>query len=535
MNFPFFNRDKWDIESINPPWRNRPSIYQHILANVRPGEPGLGDQGDLLPDDEIVNAGQELRWAPGALDGVFGHHAGNSEATETANKILESFRTLARKTTYENASSLYSLLLEHPTLSYVDHLLEAVITSSDLNLKRIHTIAQWLATGAADREPVKCAIALLGVFPGGHDRDLLLTLGRHEDFTLFVAVAIKNSDNDSELTLWSLACLVNGWGRIHIIERLTETRDEQIKAWMLREGYKNGIMYEYTALICARTGELLPALRGPEPDDKVLTGAGSILTALIAGRGGPTDGIEAYEDGAEVTELYLSHLQERDIDVQGFVDINTIEQFIKDESGELDPALGWRQRSERLLSLTNAILSRPDWEQKVREGLDSENDQTFWPATQAARLLNIDAWDVYFERLKRGEDRWYFTVQTNDPERIDRVIEFAEETLPLQMIASGPADSMGIGPEFRHHSALDFVLQDLRRFPGKGWALIQAGLQSPTVRNRNMAVQALAAWDRTAWPFEAEALLKRAIDLEPNDATRAMMVKALAGESLATN
>jgi hypothetical protein len=348
-------------------------------------------------------------------------------------------------------------------------------------------------------------------------------------------VAIKNSDNDSELTLWSLACLVNGWGRIHIIERLTETRDEQIKAWMLREGYKNGIMYEYTALICARTGELLPALRGPEPDDKLLTGAGSILTALIAGRGGPTDGIEAYEDGAEVTELYLSHLQERDIDVQGFVDINTIEQFIKDESGELDPALGWRQRSERLLSLTNAILSRPDWEQKVREGLDSENDQTFWPATQAARLLNIDAWDVYFERLKRGEDRWYFTVQTNDPERIDRVIEFAEETLPLQMIASGPADSMGLGPEFRHHSALDFVLQELHRFPGKGWALIQAGLQSPTVRNRNMAVQALAAWDRTAWPFEAEALLKRAIDLEPNDATRAMMVKALAGESLETN
>jgi hypothetical protein len=249
---------------------------------------------------------------------------------------------------------------------------------------------------------------------------------------------------------------------------------------------------------------------------------------LIAGRGGPSDGIEAYEDGAEVTELYLSHLQERDIDVQGFVDINTIEQFVKEDSAELDPTLGWRQRSARLLSLTNAILSWPDWEQKVREGLDSENDQTFWPATQAARLLSIDAWDVYFERLKRGEDRWYFTVQTNDPERIDRVIKFAEETLPLQRIASGSADSMGLGPDFRHHSALDFLLQDLRRFPGKGWPLIQAGLQSPTVRNRDMAIQALAAWDRTAWPAEAEPLLKRAIELEPNDATRAMMVKAFA-------
>lgn len=64
---------------------------------------------------------------------------------------------------------------------------------------------------------------------------------------------------------------------------------------------------------------------------------------------------------------------------------------------------------------------------------------------------------------------------------VSLVNQFAEETLPLQEIASGPADSLGLGPEFRHHSALGFVLQDLRRFPGKGWPLIRAGLQSPVV------------------------------------------------------
>lgn len=536
MNFSFFSRDKWDIESVNPPWGDRPSIYQHILANIRPGEPGLSEKGDLLPDEEIVNAGKQIRWAPGALDGVFGHHSGTSDATEIANKILKSLETLTGKSTDESAGALYSLLLEHRTLSYVDHLLEAVVNHDDLNLERLHTIAQWLATGATDREPVKCAIALLGVFTGGHDRDLLLTLGRHEELTLFVSVALSNNDNDSDLTLWSLACLVTGWGRIHIIERLTETRDEQIKAWMLREGYKNGIMQEYTALICAKTGELLRALRRPEPDDKLLTGAGSILTALIAaGHGGPFAGMESYEDGAEATELYLRHLQARDIDVQGFVDINTIEEFLKGDSSELNDTPGWRQRRESLLSLTKAILSRPAWEPNVREALSSENDQTFWPATQAARVLGVDAWDIYFERLKRGEDRWYFALQTDNQERVDRVLKFAEETLPLQKIASGPTDALGVGPEFRDHSALDSLLQELPRFPGKGWPLIQAGLQSPTVRNRNMAVQALAAWDRTTWPGEAEPLLKRAIKLEPEDRTREIMAKALAGESLETN
>jgi hypothetical protein len=149
-------------------------------------------------------------------------------------------------------------------------------------------------------------------------------------------------------------------------------------------------------------------------------------------------------------------------------------------------------------------------------------------------MLGIDAWEVYFERLKRGENQWYFVMQTNDQERVERVIEFAEKTLPLKEIASGPSNSLGLGPEFQHHRALDFVLQELRRFPDKGWSLIRSGLQSPTVRNRNMAVQALAAWDRTVWPVEAEGLLNRAIEAEPKDETRAIMEKALAGKSLET-
>ncbi|HEX7331214.1 MAG TPA: hypothetical protein VF290_06930, partial [Pyrinomonadaceae bacterium] len=108
----------------------------------------------------------------------------------------------------------------------------------------------------------------------------------------------------------------------------------------------------------------------------------------------------------------------------------------------------------------------------------------------------------------------------------------AEETLPLHEIASGPTDTLGMSLEFQHHNELDYVLQELRRFPGKGWPLIRAGLQSPTVRNRNMAVQALASWDRASWPHEAAQLLTDAIEVEPNDITRASMVEALEGGRL---
>ena len=527
-----WSRGKWDIRNVSPPWGDQPSIYQHILNHIRPGEPGLGDKGDQLPDEESVRSDTQLRWAPGALDGVMGHHAGGGEPAEVAKQVLDAIRALTKKATDERAAALYSLLLEHPTLGYVDQLLEAVVADDDLDAERTHHIAHWLATGAANREPVKCAIAVLGVCHGGDDRDLLLDLGRHEEFTLFVSVALHNLGDDPELSLWALACLVTGWGRIQIIERLADTKDEQIKAWLLREGYKNDVMYEYTALICANTGDLLSALRKPEPDEKLLAGAGSILSALIQGRGGPAEGIGAYAGGAEATALYLTHLQTRDIGLQAFLDVNTIHEFLKEESGEAkDPGLGWPERTEHLLSLTSAILSRPDWEPKIRAALESEDSDTFWSATTAARIRGIDAWDVYFERLKREEDLWYLVMQTDDPHRVSQVIDFAEKTLPLHEMASGPSDSLGLGPDFRHYTALDFVLQELRRFPGRGWSLIQTGLQSPVVRNRTMALEALKAWDRTTWPAEAEPLLERALEAEPMDQTRELIAQLLAGET----
>ena len=122
MKLPFFSADQWDIDSVNPPWGDRPSIYQHILANIRPGEPGLGGKGDLLPDEEIVKGDNQFSWVPGALDGVFGHHGDGADA-DNARKILDSFRALTKKANDDRAGSLYSLLKEQSALGCVDHLL----------------------------------------------------------------------------------------------------------------------------------------------------------------------------------------------------------------------------------------------------------------------------------------------------------------------------------------------------------------------------------------------------------------------------
>ncbi len=533
MVLRFFSRRSWDIRGVVPPWGNRPSIHRCLHDQLGTATTSLSRAGVSLPDEYQVvqQSGSRFGWVAGALDGVLGHHSEDRDPAEVASLVLRALTALTEKDTNDRAEALYSLLAAYSTLPYVDALLRLITQSASLQTDRVQAVARWLATEAPDREPVKAAIAILGVVSRGEDRELLLILGKHEEFTLFSAIALQHTEAHPEPLLWHLAQNVTGWGRIHVVERLAATRDEQIKSWLLREGCRNDIMDEYTALVCAKSGELVSALRSANPDEALTKGAGAILAALI--RGGPAEGIEGYSDGAEATELYLAHLRGRGADLEDLNVAATIERFMAEERRNTDDsAVGWRDRAPAIDEHVRAIKARPDWLGQIQLGLSSTDRSRFSNAAEAAKLFGIDAWDVYFDRLQRGEDEWYFVMQTDDPIRIDRVVTLAEERLPLKDIATGPSDELGLGPEFQAHSALDFVLQDLRRFPGKGWPLIRAGLQSPVTRNRNMAVRALAAWDRTKWPGETELLLRHALKDEPNEHTRETMRKVLDGEPL---
>ena len=157
----------------------------------------------------------------------------------------------------------------------------------------------------------------------------------------------------------------------------------------------------------------------------------------------------------------------------------------------------------------------------MNQGLGEDDERHFWLAATAARHLDIDPWDAWFERQRsRRSSAWYQLMQTNDPQRASRVLELARQQLDLAHIASGPGSALGLGPEYRQHSALDFILQDLGRFPVQGWDLVTTGLASPVVRNRHMALKTLAAWGRNQWPADTLQLLRRTLDREPEQSVR---------------
>jgi hypothetical protein len=79
---------KKDIKGEELPWHNLPSIFEYIKSNLDI-EGKLTEAGNKLPDEERRYKEEKLRWVPGAMDGVFGHHSGGSNLKKVAKNVAD--------------------------------------------------------------------------------------------------------------------------------------------------------------------------------------------------------------------------------------------------------------------------------------------------------------------------------------------------------------------------------------------------------------------------------------------------------------
>lgn len=514
------------------PWGARVSIYAHLQAHRTDDGPGRGVSGRVLPD-EHPHEGDKVRWAPGALDGVLGHHAGQVGGDVVARRILDAISASVVRRSSSEVAKLYEMLRSHSAMEYVDPLLEAIRAGErQVDADGLHALAHWLATMAPDREVVKVAIGLLGCVRGYEDMEVLLTLGSHEEFTVFVAVALRNTIAKPDRVLWRLAQSVDGWGRIQTVERLRDTSDPEIKGWLLRDGYRNSVMDEYLAYTCAMAGEAHVALATDAIDHELFVGVGGIIDALIVG--GPAESIRDYEHAQVTVERYVRHSRSLARTPRDLTTLKQIEQLLEEDDRTGGERTGHRFHAEvgaRLVQEIREIAARPGWRAIVETDLLSNDDRDFHAAAHAARWCDVDPWPHHLRRIEDGRADWYWAMQTDHRDRAAAVVELAERKIDLAKVATGPSGALGLGPDYAMHSAIDFIVQDLRRFPGLGDRLIEAALRSPVIRNRNMALNALAAWPRELWS-DRQLLLERCRDDEPDPNVRRRFENLLAGKPL---
>jgi hypothetical protein len=531
----FFKPPTKEINDEPPtmPWDRRPSILQFIRSHIDGDKSGLSDGGELLPDEIRFHKDFSPGWKPGAFDGVLTHHTRKREDKKVVNRAIELLIAYSQEPTFVNKAAVYQFILEEKAVRMVDALLDAILTEPRINLDRLYELAYSFATESQDREPVKMGISILGLFDQPANSEFLMTLGRHEEFTLYSAIAIGNLSGDDESMLWKLAQNVRGWGRIHVVERLAKTRNPEIKNWLVREGFRNTVHYEYLAAICAAAGGLTDALCERSVDRQLLTSAGEIIQALI--HGGLVASIDDLKDGAFLVEEYLSHIDVTGTSLADLLHVLAINAFLcgDDETWQTRMNRGWtNERRASLQRRCRSILDREESRNLIRAALQSTNEATFNDANEAANVLGIDTWCYHWDRLQKKPDDlgcWRQIMNLCNDERINLVIAFAEECFEWIRNVGWDENRDQSRSDDTADLRLERVLQELCRYPGRGTALIVAGLKSQLASCRQMAVAVLASWPRGRWPGGFYDSLKLAAIVESDCSVREQMKRVLDG------
>ncbi len=467
-------------------------------------------QGSPLPDEQ-PHADKFL--SDVVFDGIRTHHFGFDPQPETAVELANRVSETVLQDL--DPAPLGDLFACKSALPMADDLVKEIRVRR-LPREKLRTVARHVVEHATRGSETKLGIVLLGTCGDERDRELLLLLGSLETLTLYAVVALRNTQSDPQRAVFELAQRVEGWGRIHAVERLKGCGDPEIKAWLLREGFRNGVMNEYLAHIAATTGGLYEALLSDDVDAALLDGAAGILSALAVG--GPAEDMADYDDAVPAMHRFAELADARPT-LARLDALLTLYRLLD------RPGFAWPEHEpDRLKARYDAVLSQRKWHSLVSAHLVRPvGEFGFNHALSCAGRLGVPAFPHALDHLEKDPYNsyvWQWTLRHASREEAELVVAHAERLLPLKELASGPTESLGFGAQHAPDHALGSIIWGLDDHPGTGHGLLRVGLSSPLVNTRNAVLSVLESWPPAFHPPELRAWLTTAEAVEPDPQVR---------------
>jgi hypothetical protein len=446
----------------------------------------MNDEGRLPRNFELLHeetAPNEIKFIAGAKDGIGVFHMSPKKPEQVVEKILNFIKS-GRMEKIAPVIRMYSVL------QIIDPLLAVIRENAvKVDLASVGAYAESLAFESDDEELVKLGIALLGLFDWSDSPEMqnkIVTLGLYEEFTLYAVVAAGGWDNGNDV-IFQIVQKVDGWGKIHAVERLKPETDE-IREWILRDGCSNAVMDAYLGLECANKGDLIGVLLRDSLDVGLFESIGIIIDALLDE--GPVEGISAYEHAEEALLRYLQFAKTYAFSLKHLWRVLNVGLFL--DGDELS-------NKEELLRLCAEISGRPAWREQIMSTLSDPDNEDFFYADNTASRLNIDVTDLIYQAIKKDpiKNVGYMSQVFRNADYARELTALYEKVLPLDEMAAGMGDYLFSPSLNQEYNCLDSILQELKAYPLVGERLVRTGLQSPVTRNRNFACSVLEEWSKT--------------------------------------
>lgn len=479
------------------------SIFEHVYAHINPVGPGLLPGGENLPDDDDFFGRQKIRWIPGATDVVIGHPdiMSEKEKQKRVDFFVNAFRKTSKNPSLGNIEELERVLSMPETLSIIDNVLKAIIVDKTIDQSILYQVCRYLFLYSRQRGAVKFSTAILGLYGVAGDLELFKIIARHDEFTLYAAVAIMGH-HVTVADLWmEMAKKVRGWGRIHLVGRLLDIKNDEVRDFLLREGCRNDVMPEYTSHRIAERMKLLNALKPESIDRELFEGAGVILSSLVHATGSdcPFLGMDEYREGEDTVREFLRHAEKMSETLEDYLVVNNIgTTAISINEGGCREHLKWSNETFDLIKTkVENILQNSFSRDEILKAVESEDAEEQWRAITISLMNGLDIREKLMDLLKSNPCQarlWFVLMQGAKDSSVDEIVEMALKLWKGREWGRHSAILIP-GEEDEYMECMETLIRELQSFPGRGWELLKKGLRTQKTEIKNLVIKTLYNWN----------------------------------------
>lgn len=470
--------------------KNGKALYALIKDAMK--EDGALPENFFLPSEET----DTLLFCDGALDAM-GIYPARDGAPETFEAVLQRIAEGWVDAAYETLHSFFAGPERPRMLSLPGGPAQAWDRGQDIDVpeEALRQFALEIMSTSDHAECVKFGMALYEAVHGGcgdRDKEIIRTLSLCSEFTA-LGLSLMRRWEDSNREIFNIAQKVDGWGKIHAVQQL-EPEDDEIRDWLFREGWRNGLALPYAGLYCARKTGFADILRRKDLSSDDLDAASGLLEALLDRA--PVADISEMEDRIEILELFLARAEELAGTEAAYGAVVTVKQFLKVElDGEMSDFAS-AEDMKRLAAACRGILDANRCRDTVRKLIAGGT------GFMLAKALDIECTAEMLRALEEDFEKNYILVlEITGRKNWEKVLEIARRHLPLRDMMRGPSNSLLRFSNEEH--LLGFILQELDECPGLGEDFVICGLDCPSVYCRNTALRIIDGWLRAGYPLSA--------------------------------
>ena len=502
------------------------SIYELIKSSIQAnGE--LPEDFKLPPKDP-----NGVPWADGAMDGVYIYHTvGNEEDIEPLKNIVFQISEGKFEEAQNNLENLDFFMISRrdPLLNWI------IKEQKQINIDNLceFTISQ-LST-SKNIEVIKFCLCVLEIIKLETEKDTIekvKILALSDEFTLYCLNILKNLKNSNE-EIFEIAKKVKGWGRIYSIKYLKVTNDE-IKEWLLEEGWLNYINPAYTAYTCAKKINLIEILNEEQISSKKFNDISYLMNALLDEEA--ITGISALENRELLIEKYLEKAKTLSSTEEAYEVVRLIKEYVEDNE-EID---------KKFIKICDEILNSEKTRNRIKEFMEEGYGYNI------AKYLGIDTDKYILEYLQNNPFKNPHVIfNISKRENMEKLVSLIEKKLTLEKLEGAPTDKFySKNEENKEYIFLDTIIKKLgnfgrtegnfvitvypveptasmdepENFVGIGENLIICSLNSPYVDIRYGAVNTLESWKEKGYILSNE-IVKNIKNLEKIEVDEELKIK----------